>query len=243
MEKGNIMGRFTMWKSLRLAAIATLVFIIYSVVAEANALNQKIVWVKDKLLDLVWEEPPTGGSDHYRIEINKTDLIAEHVTTSLSYGYSESNQLEIGLLDGHSYIFRVQAVTSYGALSDYSDSTSLYIYSGEQTAIEEEESAGDTPSEFSLSQNYPNPFNGTTTIEYQIPSSGMDGNNVRVRLEIYNMLGQRVKELVNEIKTPDKYKAIWDGRNDSGIPVASANYIYRLAAGNRMISKKMIFLK
>ena len=243
MEKGNVMGHFTLWKTLRLAAIATLVFIIYSVVAEANALNEKIVWVKDKLLDLVWDAPLTGGSDHYRIEINKTNLLAEPVTTSLGYRYSENPQFAVDLKESHSYLFRVQAVTSYGALSDYSDSTSLYIYSGEQTAIEEEESAGDTPSEFSLSQNYPNPFNGTTTIEYQIPSSGMDGNNVRVRLEIYNMLGQRVKELVNEIKTPDKYKAIWDGRNDYGIPVASANYIYRLAAGSRVISKKMIFLK
>lgn len=242
MRKIYMFLRNTMWKILGVIAIITLVTIILQVVAEANSLNQKIIWVKDKFLDLLWEEPPAGGSVHYRIEVNKTNLFAEPVKTSLSYEYSESNQLEIVLLEGHSYLFRVQAVTSYGALSDYSDSTSFYIFN-EKKAQSQEQSTSETPSEFSLSQNYPNPFNGTTTIEYQIPNTSMDGNNVRVRLEIYNMLGQRVKELVNEVQEPKDYKVEWDGRNDYGTPVASANYIYRLVAETRMISKKMIYLK
>jgi len=234
--------RNTMWKILGVIAIITLFIIILQVVAEANSLNQKIIWLKDKFLDLVWEVPPTGGSDHYRIEINDTDLFAEPVKTSLYYKYCENPQYEIELKEGHSYLFRVQAVTSYGALSDYSDSTSFYIYD-EKRAQPQTQSTSETPSEFSLSQNFPNPFNSTTTIKYQIPSSGIDGNNVRVRLEIYNMLGQRVKELVNEVQEPKDHKVEWDGRNDYGIPVASATYIYRLVAGNLIISKKMIYLK
>jgi len=207
--------------------------------AEANSLNQKIVWLGDKLLELVWE-PPSNGSDHYRIEILKTDLLAEPVRTSLFYEYIENNQLELELLEDHSYSFRVQAVSSYGALSDYSDVTPFYIFDKKNAQLQ---STDNTPSEFSLSQNYPNPFNSTTTIEYQILGAGMEGNNLRVSLTIYNMLGQRVKELVNETQAPDKFSVIWDGRNDNGIPVASANYIYQLAAGNRRVSKKMIYLK
>ena len=241
MQKAKLQDHFTLWKVLRLCAIATLVLIVYQVVAEASALNQKIVWLKDKFLELTWE-PPMGGSDHYRIQILKTDLLAEPVMTSLFYEYCENNQLEVELLKDHSYSFRVQAVSSFGALSDYSEETSLYILNEKEAQTQTEETT-ETPSEFSLSQNYPNPFNNATTIEYQIPRSGTDGENVRVRLEIYNMLGQRVKQLVNEVQQPDEYSVTWDGRSDNGIPVASANYVYQLIAGNRKVSKKMIYLK
>ena len=208
---------------------------------EPDAPEQGIIWVKDKNLELTWE-PPKGGCDHYRIEILKNDLFAEPVTTSLTYEYSESNRLEIELMEYHSYSFRIQAVTKYGELSDYSVETPIYIYDAKR-AQPQTQLTSETPSEFSLSQNYPNPFNGTTTIEYQIPHIDMEGDSVQVRLEICNTLGQRVKELVNEKQAPGKYIVTWNGRDDKGIQVASATYIYRLVAGNHMVSKKMIYLK
>jgi flagellar hook assembly protein FlgD len=93
------------------------------------------------------------------------------------------------------------------------------------------------PVSYSLSQNYPNPFNPTTIIKYQLPKQE------KVTLEIFNALGQKVKTLVNEFKNAGYYQETWNGTNDNNISVATGVYIYRLLAGNFVISKKMILLK
>jgi hypothetical protein len=93
------------------------------------------------------------------------------------------------------------------------------------------------PTQFSLEQNYPNPFNPSTTLKYALPT------NADVRLEIYNVLGQLVKVLVNEKQTAGFKTAIWDGTNQVGEKVASGIYIYRLKAADYVQSKKMILMK
>jgi photosystem II stability/assembly factor-like uncharacterized protein len=85
---------------------------------------------------------------------------------------------------------------------------------------------------FSLSQNYPNPFNPTTTIRFSIPKRSF------VTLSVYNILGQLVKTLVNEEKSPGSYEASFDGTS-----LPSGTYFYRLNAGNDVQTKKMILLK
>ncbi|NIT61380.1 MAG: T9SS type A sorting domain-containing protein, partial [Aliifodinibius sp.] len=67
--------------------------------------------------------------------------------------------------------------------------------------------------------------------------------NVKVKLEIFNVLGQRVKTLINEKLNPDEYEIKWDGKNDSGKLLGSGIYFYRLKAGDYVKSRKMIFLK
>jgi hypothetical protein len=101
------------------------------------------------------------------------------------------------------------------------------------TAIEDE------PPVFTnkLFQNYPNPFNPTTTIEYTVAAPSV------VDLKIYNVLGQRVRHLVNDIKQPGRYKAIWNGKSERGDPVASGVYFYRLRIGGFTDVKKMVVLK
>ncbi len=93
------------------------------------------------------------------------------------------------------------------------------------------------PCDFRLDQNYPNPFNPMTTIEYAVPNEGL------VRLKIYNTAGQLVKTLVDELKVPGNYSAIWDGRNESGAQVASGVYLYKLTAGGSQIVRKMVILR
>jgi hypothetical protein len=104
------------------------------------------------------------------------------------------------------------------------------------TAINKNESAG-LPTEFSLYQNYPNPFNPSTVIKYTVPHSS-NRENYLVRLEVYDVLGKRVRELVNDEKHPGTYEVSF---NASGL--ASGLYIYVMHAGNFNSSKKMIFLK
>lgn len=80
------------------------------------------------------------------------------------------------------------------------------------------------PEAFRLAQNYPNPFNPETTIPFVLSGSP----RFRVRVEIYNILGQRVRSLLNTVMPGGEHSVRWDGRNDGGNPVASGVYIYRL---------------
>lgn len=93
------------------------------------------------------------------------------------------------------------------------------------------------PKIFTLSSNYPNPFNPTTIIKYQIPEAA------HVRLEIFNILGQKIKTLVNQKQRSDFYKIEWDGRNDSGKPVGSGLYFYHIEAESFKATKKMLLLR
>ena len=86
--------------------------------------------------------------------------------------------------------------------------------------------------QFSLAQNYPNPFNPSTTIHYNIPSGTM------VTLTVYNVLGQKVREMVNEYKSPGEYEVKVDMKEyNSGI------YFYKFQAGSYSEIKKMVLLK
>ena len=95
------------------------------------------------------------------------------------------------------------------------------------------------PEAYALADNYPNPFNPETTIKYQLPEAG------QVRLEVYNMLGQAVKTLVdNQFQNAGRYTLQWDATNNSGQPLSSGVYFYRILAGGEYQShKKMLLLK
>ncbi len=93
------------------------------------------------------------------------------------------------------------------------------------------------PKSFNVSQNYPNPFNPTTEIQYAIPHAA------NVSIKIYNMLGQDVKTLVSGEKAAGTYSVQWNGDNDFGAKVSSGAYIYRITAGNNIVTKKMIMMK
>jgi len=96
----------------------------------------------------------------------------------------------------------------------------------------------DGPSFDSLAQNVPNPFNPTTTIEFSVKE------RAPVTLRIYNVRGQLVKTLVNEVRAPEVVHRIeWDGRNDAGQQVASGVYFYRLVAKDFVKTRKMVLLK
>ncbi len=93
------------------------------------------------------------------------------------------------------------------------------------------------PKRFALSQNYPNPFNLSTTILFSLPSRS------HVVITIYNVLGQRVTRLVNEVKPAGSYHVDWDGKDQHGQTVASGVYLYELKAGEYVDARKMLLLK
>jgi hypothetical protein len=99
------------------------------------------------------------------------------------------------------------------------------------------EVTGNVPARFSLSQNYPNPFNPMTTIEYSLPEQS------QVTLEVFNVLGQRVKTLADIVQPAGRHRIVWDGKDAQGKDVASGIYFYRLEAGEFTDSKRMVILK
>ena len=90
---------------------------------------------------------------------------------------------------------------------------------------------------FNLVQNYPNPFNPETKISYALPK------DCHVKLTIYNIMGQKIKVLVNEHQTVGHKDVYWDGKDDKGKEVASGIYFYKLDAGEFTQSKRMVLIK
>ena len=93
------------------------------------------------------------------------------------------------------------------------------------------------PLSFALEPNYPNPFNPETALRYALPEAQ------GVRLEIYDLLGQKVRTLVDGAQPPGSYRLVWDGRNDRGQAVASGVYLYRLKTPQFRHTRKMLLLR
>ena len=152
---------------------------------------------------------------HFKVVPGK-DYYFNDLLNSYSYPASNLSDLEVSLPANGAAIF---------VLSD--------------TIVTSVNNKGNTPNRFSLYQNYPNPFNPTTTIKYSVAGAGV----TNVKLIIYNILGQKVRTLVNDVKSPGQYSAIWNGRNDTGVEVSSGIYLYLFKARDFLETKKMIFLK
>ena len=93
------------------------------------------------------------------------------------------------------------------------------------------------PTEFALFNNYPNPFNPVTNITYDIPEVS------DVTLEIYNVMGQRVRTLATGSHEPGRYQIMWNATNDYGQGLSSGMYIYRIQAGDFVSVKKLVLMK
>lgn len=90
---------------------------------------------------------------------------------------------------------------------------------------------------FRLSQNFPNPFNLETTIKYYLPRT------CHVNIQIFNILGQRVRTLVNNFQKSGYREARWNGKDDANNPVSTGIYFYRIKAEKFTATRKMLLLK
>ena len=93
------------------------------------------------------------------------------------------------------------------------------------------------PEKYYLSRNYPNPFNPKTSIEYELPS------NSKVRIDIYNLLGQRIMTLVNAFKSAGVHEVAWDGLDANGVSQPSGVYMYTMTTNEYIQTNKMILLR
>jgi len=155
-----------------------------------------------------------------------TELILGAGTTSIpvDYTYNDENAVVTTL-----YYYWLEVVT-------YDGSTHLYgsfLYEP-TTDITDDVYAN----KFYLAQNYPNPFNPETTIQFTT-----ENTEKNTELVIYNLKGQKVRTIVNEIFPAGQHSIIWDGKDGSGNSVSSGLYFYKLKAGRYTSTKKMILMK
>lgn len=108
---------------------------------------------------------------------------------------------------------------------------------GKRVLVAGEGAGAAVPRTFAVSQNYPNPFNAGTIIEFQLSEAG------RVEAAVFNILGQRVKRLTNVHYPAGMHQLEWDGTDDSGRPLASGVYLYRVVFDGSDVARKMVILR
>ena len=106
-----------------------------------------------------------------------------------------------------------------------------------EVAVELTETVAELPTTFDLAQNYPNPFNPATTIKYQVPSP------VNVEVTVFNILGEKITTLVNEVQAAGFYTLEWNGRDSRNLAVPTGLYFYTMRAGDFSSVKKMMLMK
>ena len=168
------------------------------------------------------DDPATSEIDGFteghdiQFRVWDQDAGEEHIVSVVEFLTSSGNSAPVQPFTANGLAF-----VSLGTITDIPHPTSRLI-----------------PLRFSLEQNYPNPFNPTTNIRYSIKE------NQWVVLKIFDLLGQEVKTLVNEKKSPGVYTVQWDGTNNAGVPVSSGVYLYRLVAGKRFVqTRKMVLMR
>jgi len=181
-----------------------------------------------------WLSLATAGTDDRGMEEGSRVLIAtmtfmleDTMTICIDTGLWEpSSRLQFG----HSYAGGGTWIPQFESICFKVDTTG--------TGVKEIQGSEDSrPSEFSLSQNYPNPFNPATNFQFSLSRS------VHVRVEIFNIVGQKVRTLVDEQMKPGVYLVDWDGEDEKGNLVSSGIYFYRIQAGDFSDMKKMVLIK
>lgn len=177
---------------------------------------------------------PESGDERTQIWVVRTDSEGNTIWTKTVGG------------DGGEYAYCIQPTSDSGYViagrtdSKGSGSDDMYLVKLDKDpalTTDVDEYSGELPQEFKLVQNHPNPFNPATTIEFELPRRSP------VSLNIYNLLGQQVAQLIDREYPAGKHQIKWDGTMSDGGQAPSGVYFYRIAVDGRAESKKMLLLK
>jgi 5'-nucleotidase/UDP-sugar diphosphatase len=230
-------------------------FFVYQVVRDFVTANSPVAyWAEGRVIDLsLLEEPLVGvmalsdvvelfrknGSIHPRYVADRLKRHLRQTQRHLEHGRDRAAVRSLEF-----FKIRVRFLARWGCISSWSSEKLIYLTDklirsigvpfakSPQTEISES-----LPQAFELHQNYPNPFNPETQISFSLPEDG------EVRLTIYNVLGQRVKVLLDEYQRAGTQTVVWDGRNEKGEEVSSGIYFYKLQVGEFVQTKKMSLMK
>ncbi len=217
--------------------------------------NKNVVWHNNSgdsstsdILSFILTQPVPIELASFDIEVNENSAVLHWTTATetnnfgfeIERGQDNSPLTKIGFMPGHQTTADPHAYEFF----DSNLTTGRYYYRLKQIDLDGSfhyspivEAAIGVPKTFKLGKNFPNPFNLETIIKFQIPTPS------EVTLEIFNLIGQRVRTLIHEHKPAGYYQVIWDGRDMSGNTVAAGLYLYQLKAGNFNGIRKMAIIK
>jgi hypothetical protein len=142
------------------------------------------------------------------------------------------------------YIIDPEGIVQYAATeyrpTEMSTIIERFLPTGVGEDNDEDLSGSSVPRGFLLRQNYPNPFNPSTTIRFELDPAKAPAE---VELSIYSLRGKRVRALVSGVLEKGSRAIHWDGTDDSGNPVPSGVYIYRLKVGDERSVRKMLLTR
>ena len=171
-------------------------------------------------VELRWTVEADEVIQGYRIYRTDVDRSTPEVLTDDLLAAEEDNYVDATVRPGGRYDYVLAVVQSDGSelLSQVMRVTALTL-------------------PLALEQNFPNPFNPSTTINFSLPGV------TPVDLRVYDALGRHIVTLVDESLAGGRHEAAWNGTNTAGEPVTSGVYFYRLRAGERLLTRRMLLLK
>jgi len=180
---------------------------------------------------ILWTDPVWDEDYETSALVKKTDGFSNHPDDGqLIYEGNQEFFFDSEVTSGDTYYYTVFAFDVVGNHSEPQDCSrdSITVW---QQLVPEPFPVG-LPGRFALRQNYPNPFNSQTIIDYELPTA------CRVKLEVFNLLGEKVGILVEGMQNAGQESVVWDA---SG--VSSGVYLYRLTAGDFRHSRRLLLVK
>lgn len=205
---------------------------------DANELH-KIALSENSILSSMIQ-PVNEEGNYWDFEMI-SDKVGEEVRVDLEYFANIPQEFKKYLIDfNFNIVYELTDELEFIILkTDYRKKCEFRIVIGNENFVETNSGGLDLmPTVFELRQNFPNPFNPNTNMIFSLPQ------NSKVTLEVYNLLGQKVKTLINNKSYNQGYHTIeWDGRNGLGENAASGMYVFRLISGKQMSIKKGILIR
>jgi len=161
-------------------------------------------------------------------------LVGSAIYQLTNYYYSTWTGKVSSAYDNSNQRFTSQVTQVNDGTNLVNSTKTWYSYEGLKVATESDNAI---PTTFSLEQNFPNPFNPATTITFDL------SEDTDVKISIYNMTGQLIRELVDQSMTIGSKTIDWDGKDDGGNSVSGGVYLYNLQTGNYNQTKKMVLVK
>ncbi len=187
-----------------------------------------------------------GTADSVQIDLWGASSDPEYPDSLLTFGYTADNDSLLVTIDTAAgtmtlksdlaYSGTIELIVTVSDPGSASSSDTVTVTIDPYVSVDDETEAT-LPNQFTLEQNYPNPFNPVTTIEYSVPSRS------NVTIEIFDILGRKIKTLVDESRAAGEYQITWDGNNTNGQKVSTGIYFYRFQANDHVATRKMILLK
>lgn len=210
--------------------IINIKYILLPVILIFLFLYHNVSIAQEQFIRLAWSPYVEPQLSHYQLYRDSKPGTMVYFT---SIAKSDTIYTDTEIIEGETYYYKLTGVDVQGFESGPSNEVMAIIKAipgedNENVALLEK---------FELEQNYPNPFNPKTTIKYSV------SEYTNVSIIIYNILGKKIKKLVNEYREAGTYNIEWDGKDDNGRPVSTGVYFYQMSTVNFQAVKKLMLQK